>query len=830
MRDRLHLDTRITKAMHDLLAHKGRAALVVVGLALSLWGITTVLTAFWVLWHDLRENFVATVPPSLVLRTDGLDDARRADVVATLEALPAIDAVENRPLIGGRIALGSTWLPIVVSVVDDFDAVRVARFEPEAGDWPPADGALSIERDGRMLARLMGVRSSRASTDGHHQPATDPHTGAPSPLAPSTDILDGARLRFGGAPALAVPITGTVFDPGQAPSRMERMLYGYASRATVEAWGVPIESERLLLTLTGDPESAAEVRSAGHAVADAMRALDVEVHRWGIPDYEHPHAFQMRSVLAVLGALGALAFLLAGVLVHDLVSTLLADQVRQIGILKALGAGTGTLVRTYLLAMSSLGFGAAIVAVPLGARSGMGLAHGIATFLNFEILTPGAPVGLLALCVVLGITHPALAALGPVVRTARITVRDALLRGESDGMPPRHAGHHSSRLPVAVALATRNAFRRRWRLVATVLTLAVGTSAFLAATNLRASLLYTAEVVEQTQLHDLRIVLGERLPTDGLERYVADLDGVTAVESWDARSIQLRAASDDGSEPMGVHGATILPAETEALAPRMLAGRWLRPGETDGIVVNQKLLADRPDLALGKPITLLVDDHTFTVRIVGVMKEFGGGTAYLDADGFEAMVGPDDGQRIVTVSLADRSWSARRALRQQLEVAIAHSELDVARLITTTMAAAIIRSHLDVIAYVLLAVALLMMLVSGLGMVSSLAVSVAERHRELGVLRAIGARTATVRGMLTLEAALIGSLGWIVAAAVSWWLNEPLTSVMGDRLVEYPFDARIAPEGLVIALVLAVGLSIIASWAASRKALRQPVRDALRVD
>lgn len=826
-------DTRWTKAARDLLLRKGRTLLALSGLGVGLWGVASVAVALAILAPDLRRNYRDTEPPSIVLNTGPVSAEERRE----LERVPGVEAIESRPVVQGRIEVRpGLRLPIRLFAVEDFERLRVARFSPESGAWPPPPGTLLMERDGESLTGILeAMRERSGHGTGGDEEDGDPHRGGTAHAPPpSLTEPDQVRLRLTGAPAEVVAIRGTVFDPGQAPSRMERMIYGYATRETVAEWlGRPLD-ERLLATVTVDPTDRPAVVAVARRLEAALEGAGTPVERWSVLRYEHPHEFQMVAVLTLLGSLAGLALLLATVLVVHLIGALLANQVRQIGVIKALGGTTRQIAVTYLGAMAFLGLAAGAVAIPLGSRSGQAAAAAVSAFLNFEVLTERPSPWLYVALVALAAAVPLLAAAIPIVRTARRPAVEAFARQGVESLEApratrllratRGAGR-GLRLPLALTLALRNASRHPRRLATTVLALFLGTTAFLTAVNLRESLLETADVVEQSKRHDTALYLGDSLERPDLLEWIASRPNVDRVETWTLTSASLLAPGElpDGSSA----SLYVVPANTRALAPTILAGSWLDPAEPDGLVVSQRVLEDRPGLALGEPCRLVVDDAEMEVRLVGVVKEFGPSVLYLQEELFDRRVGRSGLGNVVLVSLDDRSWSSRRALNGYLEKVTAHSDLDVERVLTPTIVALIIRGHLDVLALTLSFVALSMMLVSGLGVGSSLAVSVAERSREIGVLRAIGGRPVTIRTLLAYEAVLAALLAWGLAAALTVPVSRFAVSGFGSLVVGYPFDYRTSAVGVAAALGVALAIALLASWGASRRATRQPVHEAL---
>jgi len=115
------------------------------------------------------------------------------------------------------------------------------------------------------------------------------------------------------------------------------------------------------------------------------------------------------------------------------------------------------------------------------------------------------------------------------------------------------------------------------------------------------------------------------------------------------------------------------------------------------------------------------------------------------------------------------------------------------------------------------AISFLAVLVGGIGMMNTVFMSVFERTREIGVLRALGWRRVRVLSMVVREAILLGGFGGLAGILLGVGLGKLLTAVplFGSLL-----EPRYSPELMLRALMLAVVLGAIASlypaWWASR--------------
>jgi putative ABC transport system permease protein len=118
-------------------------------------------------------------------------------------------------------------------------------------------------------------------------------------------------------------------------------------------------------------------------------------------------------------------------------------------------------------------------------------------------------------------------------------------------------------------------------------------------------------------------------------------------------------------------------------------------------------------------------------------------------------------------------------------------------------------------------------LIAILGIVNTLTVSIADRRRELGVLRAVGALRAQIRRTIWIEAASVAAVGLVLGLALGavnlyYLLNMVERDIMGMRL-DYAFPAALA-LGLVPTLL---GAAVLAAVWPAESAVRGSLMEAL---
>jgi len=137
------------------------------------------------------------------------------------------------------------------------------------------------------------------------------------------------------------------------------------------------------------------------------------------------------------------------------------------------------------------------------------------------------------------------------------------------------------------------------------------------------------------------------------------------------------------------------------------------------------------------------------------------------------------------------------------------------------------RSVFEIIATLLLAMAVLAAVVGGIGLMGTMSINVLERRREIGMMRATGATSPVVAGIFVFEGVLIGLLSWVLAAPLSYPAARLFGRVVGDTLLSADLYFRYSVTGTLAWLVIVVLVAVLASLWPALQATRVSVREAL---
>jgi putative ABC transport system permease protein len=798
---------RWRKVFRDIADTPLRTALAVMAMAAGAFGVTMILTSYSVLKRELKTTYSDTRPASAVLVLDGpgVSDA----LVDSVRLMPGVRDAESRPVIGGRLFVGrDQWVPLILFVVRDFRDIRLDRFTPDTGAWPPGDGEVLIERSSLSVARAaIGDRVIVRTSDHVERP-----------------------LR----------IAGTVHAAGLAPGWMEHAVAGFVKgnpqmtqMNTDKGNGVapnhlPLSAssaDQLRLLVTGDTLDERHIREVANRVARSIG----HVTRIDVPTPgRHPHAAQMDTFLYLLGAFGALTFALSAVLVATMIHALLTEQLRQVGVMKTLGASTMKIASLYLGQVAILAAAAIAIGVPLGIAAGQAYARFAASMLNATITDAMPALWIVVAEVAAGIAIPLLVALGPVTHAARISIHEAF-SNDVGGKPfgTRRFDRWLARiqwLPRPLMLSLRTTFHRRGRLLLTVATLAAGGAAFIAALNVSAAWTRTLDADGRARRFDVQAVFSRPYPAAQVMQALASVPDVVHAECW------TEAGATLGDSNVSLNVSLIGPdVNSKLLALPLIAGRWLRPDDDAVAVINQSVLSLDPTLRLGGDVPLHINGQVVTLRIVGIVKELAPhATVYAPPRAILRSTGKPPGiARSVRIVTHQLDVAGQVAASKAIEQALESAGISVAGIQALSDSRQSFSDHLVIIKSALIFAALLVVLVGGLGLTSTLTLNVFERTREIGILSAIGATPRTIARDVVFEGMVMAVLSWCAALLVSIPITFALDAATGQMFIRSALDFYMSPFAAAVWLLLVLILAALSSFYPARRSARLAVREAI---
>ena len=373
----------------------------------------------------------------------------------------------------------------------------------------------------------------------------------------------------------------------------------------------------------------------------------------------------------------------------------------------------------------------------------------------------------------------------------------------------------------AGTLARDNATRNPSRTAATAAALMIGvalvTLVAVLAQGLRTSF---TDAVEELFVADYALTAeaGFGALSQASADAAADLPGVTVVSS--IRSGEGRAFGGD----LFVNGVDRnLP---EVVAMNWAAGSESVPAELgrDGAFVKEDY-AKEHDLKLGSPIRLKTPTgEVLDLRLEGIFAEPKGGSPFGDIGISTAAFDDAYAEHENEFTFLNVEGGATPANTESLKVGLA--EFPDAKVETRDEFRDSRVGQLSTVLNVVYALLGLSIVVSLFGIVNTLVLSVFERTRELGMLRAIGMTQRQVRRMIRQESIVTALIGAALGMAVGIFLAALVTEALSDEGVVFAL-----PYGsLAIFVLAAIAVGVLAAILPARRASRLNVLEALQYE
>jgi putative ABC transport system permease protein len=792
------LSATVRKSLTDLSRRRARTAFTAATLAfavasLSLLSISTLIDD--TMQDEVRASRLADVVLSMPPVT------LSADQVESLTDVPNVREVQPRSSVDVRVLVGERRAPGRVIGVADIahQRVDVVDFEPGA---LPGPGELAVEAqdanvgvyDGSAGDTVTVLSSGVTGAAGSRDFVV---SGGARSLPDGEAVQDGSLIVLYATPATVAELSG------EAGYDQLSILLEDNSPAAVDATVTALRRE-----LAGVPgftgfRDLPQVRAPGE---------------WpGKADTEN--FSKLLSVITVLAMLSAL------VLVSTTMSTLVAEQTREIGVMRAVGARRRQIATVYLTTALLLGAIGAVAGVVLGTvLANVAADYFGSTFWAVDV-APGIDPGVLVLSLLVGLLAPPLAVLPAIRRAARTDLREAL---ESTGSVTVASGtiertlRRVTVLPRTAQIGLRSIALRKRRSLATVLIIAMAVGNLLAIMALQSAVTETTTTEWGDHLEDVRIWTGSGRPFDQrAEQVIRETPGVDLAQPALTNEVRL-----DGNEAY-VWGVP----QDPLLRYRLSQGRWFSKDEEQArepVAVIERNVAQAAGVRVGQQVDLATAAGPVRLRIVGMAdnQQEDGTVLFVPLTTMRELLDQPTGAGSYWIRTTSSDHATVDRTTTLLEDRLAAIGFDIGNEITYVATRDQVAANRTVTTSIAV-LGFLVVAISMVGLASAITTTVLERTREIGVLRCLGARARDVRRIFASEGIVLALLGWLVGIPLGALLTRMLVWLLKEIVnIEVPMRFPLANVPLALAGTIVIALLVLALPV--RRAVRFRPDEALR--
>ncbi len=275
-------------------------------------------------------------------------------------------------------------------------------------------------------------------------------------------------------------------------------------------------------------------------------------------------------------------------------------------------------------------------------------------------------------------------------------------------------------------------------------------------------------------------------------------------------------------------------ADPQVRQYKLVAGRLLEPGETDYNVVLVKDWAEEEKLQIGRDLTILVPSGQAELRIVGLISKEGPGLVNNGAVGFVPLRvvqdlfgrgGHLDALDILATAEVANSPARLEALKAQVAARLGERFSVTYPATRGEIAARRLASYQLGLNFF----SIVALFVGAFLIYNAFAMTVVERTREIGMLRALGMTRLQTLGLVLTEAVLLGLVGSVLGVGFGLFLARGLTTVMGLITGVHITILSVPPADLERSVLVGIGVTLVAAWLPAHSASRISPLQALQV-
>jgi putative ABC transport system permease protein len=275
-----------------------------------------------------------------------------------------------------------------------------------------------------------------------------------------------------------------------------------------------------------------------------------------------------------------------------------------------------------------------------------------------------------------------------------------------------------------------------------------------------------------------------------------------------------------------------IPDGSDFYKPLMTTGRWFLPGDGRAVVVSRDA-AEKNKISIGDVVTLdLGELGKDEWQVIGFYEpvfvgSFNADTIYAPLSTLYRTTKKHNEGSIIFIRTTNHDKEFTSLLTKRLKDLYEGQNMKVLDSQTQAELRSTNEWQFSIVTTMLVALSIIIATVGGIALMGALSIGVIERTKEIGVLRAVGARSHTIMGIFVMEGVLQGMLSWLISIPISLIASPSVASLLGHAMFGATLDYRYNWVAVFTWLLLVVVISVVASILPARGATRISVRDSL---
>ena len=771
------------KASRDLFGNRSRILTVFLAMVLG----TTVFGTFTftreLINREIDGEYAAMVPASASVMVDRIDD----NLLQLLERHEEISGYE----VGASYELmmiraNGTTKTVRLFSSPDYGQQEINIVTPVGGSFSPEQGEVLIDSDALSVA--------------------DARLG------------DKISIRLSDETVRQYTITGLVNDLSQHPPSVHDEVYVYVSPETLADMGLSMN--RIDYLLSDNQYDRPHILDVSQTLIHLLQDSGYQVgaiHVSNTPGISM-HREEYKGALFITQVFSVVAFLFGCIIMSSLLGTILSGQIKQIGVLKSIGAKASNVIHSYMSAVSLLVVCNIVVSLPLSYLAARVLSVFFMSLGNMKIRNFAIPPILVLIVCFAGVVVPMVLAFIPVCRGLSISVKDAI---NSLGTKTQKVKKDkitkllANKVSRPILFSLRNAMGNRRRFITNVTMLTLGGLMFIGVMSSIISINMALSKSISAQVYDYQIVTGLHTEDEAIINAIDGHENISDYEIWGITSGQIIYDSGNTGNSFGF---AAVPVNTELYRPNLMEGRWLESGDTNAIVVSFEFFGKEPELSLGSYVSFKFAGVVEEFEIVGIINEIGDSNIYMSREGYEQFV-PDHAQRSSVNIVTHHTGGRRSAMYSRISEDISENGVSILQSASKADKQKILSAHFTTTLISFLVVSIMVVVVAGVGLATTMNVQVQERTREIGILKSMGASRKQVFSIITAESIYTCLFGFAVCLVLGITFAVLAIQIIGVHILEIPLSVSLLV--IIAALVIWLAMTFIVGRTASKKAAKR---------